>query len=107
MSSSLFWSMKRGDLFPSIQIQFFNPDDTPRNLSGRVVTFRMGGTDEAPMVSGEAAPVDLSLGIVEYQWQSGDTDLSGTFRAEFVLDGPETFPKSGYIIVSIEDGVGV
>jgi hypothetical protein len=49
--------------------------------------------------------IDSPAGIVTYDWQTGDTDVSGVYYAEFEVtygDGSvETFPNSGNISIKI------
>lgn len=95
--------MKKDDLRPYLQVKLFNPDGTARNVSGDVVTFVMEDTDGTNKINAAATQVNGAGGIVEYRWQVGDTDTAGEFRAEFTINGIDTFPKEGYIVVSIID----
>lgn len=106
VEGTMFWPMKKGDRRPYLQVQIFNPDDTPMNLTGKTVTFTMGTIDATPKVNAAATLVNASQGIVEYQWAAADCDTPGTYRAEFVIDGIDTYPKQGYIIVEVNDDVG-
>lgn len=94
-----YFPMKQNDLRPYIQIQVFNPDGTPRDLSGHLINFHMGLAGAVPKINAAAVIVNGPQGIVEYRWQGTDTDTVGRFRAEFEIDGTDTYPKDGYIVV--------
>lgn len=97
-SIGLVHYMKTNDTEPPLQVQIFNPDGTERDLTGAAVTFvmkRAGATKvDAPMT-----PVLVTRGIMEYQWDAGDTDEPEEFQAEVVVNGIDTYPKDGYITV--------
>lgn len=100
------FAVKRGDTQPSLQVQILNPDGTPRNCTGHVVTFRMGQAGQARKVDTAATTtVNAVQGIYQYDWGANDLNTLGDFRAEFVVDGNDTYPKDGYIIVSVEERV--
>lgn len=95
---------KRGDTNPPLQVQLLNPDGSPMNLTTHVVTFRMGLPGQARKVNGgNVFHVNDATGIVEQRWGATDLDTLGEFRAEFVVDGNDTRPKGGYIIVAVEE----
>src|SRR5580765_2260200 len=68
------------------------PDATPRLLMGRQ-------RDEFAWIDAPMTIDDAAAGVVGYDWQPGDTDLPGIFRAFAVVtyaDGSQrTFPYSG------------
>lgn len=98
--------VKRGDTRPYLQVQILNPDGSPYDLTGHVVTFRMGLPGQARKVDGgNVTIVQATAGIVEERWQAGDLDTIGEYRAEFVIDGNDTYPKDGYVIVKVEERV--
>ena len=77
-------------------------------LSNPTVYFRMGFTDDPPLVDSQATIVNQSSGEIQYEWQSGDTDTVGNFKAEFVVEGDNTittFPNDGYLSISILEEV--
>jgi hypothetical protein len=98
--------IKKGDVQPPLQVQIFNPDGSPRDLSGQAVTFKMQEPGQAVKVNRAAVPVLASQGIVEQQWQAADTDTAGQYRGVFIINGNDTFPKEGFINVFVEDTVG-
>lgn len=106
--SNLRFKIKQGDREPALQIQIFNADDTPRNLTTGLagILFQMGKAGATPVVhNGSTTAVNLAEGITEYRWGTGETDEVGEFRAEFVLvdiDGhEETYPKDTFIVVEV------
>lgn len=52
---------------------------------------------------------DPTLGIVQYEWQAGDTDTAGEFEAEVEIlwddGGVETVPNNEYWAVTVFDDV--
>lgn len=91
--------MKTNDTRPYLQVQLLNPDGTPQDLTGKAVTFVMkrGGTVK---INAAASLVVANEGLVEYRWGgAGNTDTTGEFQAEFVVNGIDTYPKEGYITV--------
>ncbi len=107
-------TMKQGDLGPSIRAHIVNDSDRQSpDLTGAVVTFKLLSVDpdtgELVEVFEKAAAVELPTttgGIVRYDWEAGDTDATGLYRALFkvVLPGgnPEHYPDHGYMWITIE-----
>lgn len=73
-----------------------------RDQTGTLVVSRAGTLVEQPS--------STSGGKVKYQWQDGDTDVAGVFRAEFQVtfsdDRIETYPNSGYLTINIVEDLG-
>lgn len=71
------------------------------------VTFKMRERTQSGALKVNTAAVitDATNGVVEYRWQSGDTDTPGTYYAEWEViwnDGTtETFPTLGHDIVIV------
>lgn len=91
-------TMKTDDLRPYLQVQIFNSDGSPRDLTGDIVTFIMK-KDDTIKVNAPATLILATQGIVEYRWQAGDTDEEGSFRGEFEINGIDTYPKEGFIVI--------
>lgn len=100
-------TMKKGDTKPALQVQILNPDGTPRNITDDIVKFKMGIPGQVRKIdNGDVFVVSAATGVVEYRWQIADTNTApAEYRAVFVLNGTDTFPKKGYIVVEIEDTV--
>jgi hypothetical protein len=54
--------------------------------------------------------IESNHGIVEYQWQTGDTDTVGDFQAEIEVEWPDgglqTFPAASYIRIRVYKDLG-
>ena len=72
------------------------------DLTGATVRFHMGDVIDAPAII-----VNATGGVVRYDWATGDTDVAGSYRAEFevtFVDGRiETFPNDTSIGVIIRE----
>src|ERR1044072_2092533 len=100
------FTMKRNDLRPYLDAQFFEPDGvTPLDLTSATAVFmvcRLKGTAPAdpPKFKKEcdiAAPP--TSGVVQYRWEDTDTDTVGQFEYEFEIQWPgveaQTLPQDG------------
>jgi hypothetical protein len=102
--------MKTGDLEPALVLQLTS-DDYPLDLEGAVgVAFRMRAVrDPLDVLMGTADVVDMSDGVVRYVWQEGDTNRTGTYVGEFVVEWSanrrQTFPASGFVLVEFVAGL--
>lgn len=104
---SLRFAIKRWDRLPKLRLAAkSNVDGSPVDFTGATARFLMADESGTLKVDYPAIVEDPPTdGIVQYDWQSGDTDTAGEYRAEFELDfgGPEklTLPTAGYILVKI------
>lgn len=83
-------------------------DGTAIDLSeAQSVRFIMADAKGAMKVDGACSVINATTGEIEYAWQAGDTDTSGTYRAEIQItfsDGRiETVPSRGYEHIEIQD----
>lgn len=74
-------------------------DGTPRDLSGKTVTFVIKTLSGATIQAGGAVTVTSAAnGEVEYDFQSSDVATAGTYKAWFIVqDGssePDTYPDN-------------
>lgn len=73
----------------------------PVDLTGASVEFRFRPQSGGASRGGSCTVFDADEAVVEYAWQSGDTDIPGVFDANFTatyVDGREiTFPNLGYL----------
>lgn len=101
--------IKRNDLSPTIRVSLKDANGAYVNLNNASVLFKMQPMLGGAIVSSSAEIFDTSTATVEYDWQVGDTDTSGSYRAEFEVtysDGKvESFPNSGFIRVEITDDI--
>jgi hypothetical protein len=78
-------------------------------LLGATVTFLMKQERGTKQVSGECEVLDVTTGEVAYQWQAGDTDVPGVYRAqwrvEFGNGAVEHVPSNDYDEVVIRDNL--
>lgn len=105
------FSIKRNDLSPAIKSQLLDEDDNPVDLSSASVRFIMSDYEENVIIVDGVAVIDNALdGIVYYQWQAGDTEQAGHFRAEWEVtypnDNPETFPNDNFLDIKIAEDLG-
>lgn len=97
------FEIKRGDTAPALRYALF-PETI--DLTGATVVFNLRGIlDRVPAVIVTASPP-----VIEYQWQTGDTDITGLRPAEFEVtyaDGRvETFPTDNSLAVHIRPDLG-
>lgn len=103
--------VKQGDTSPAIESRLEDDEGDPVDISGyTAVSFHMKPKDADTVKvndddSGNVTVVDPANGLVKYEWQSGDTDTSGRFEAEWQVtyaDGTEeTFPNTRNISVRV------
>lgn len=106
--------IKKDDTRPKIRCALTDAEDTEVNLGGATVKFVMTPKAEpvgsTPTVDADADVITAVDGIVEYEWQTGDTETAGKYRAEwevtFADGGVETFPNDTYIEVIIKGDLG-
>jgi len=104
--------IKQGDTRPLLEAQLQDASDcSPRSLvQADTVTFHMRDVDTGSVVvEGSGTILDAQQGIVYYEWNSGDTDTAGRFKAEFEVTyadgGIETFPNYGDITVYVTEEI--
>lgn len=104
--------IKKGDTLPSIQATLKDANDTAVSVVGATIRFIM--TNKSTGVNAVDGAVAVTVngagGVVRYDWQDGDTDVAGGYRAEweveFAPNQVETFPNSAYINIKITDDLG-
>lgn len=106
------YTIKQGDLLPSIEgvcTDAAGPVDLTAADAVRFHLRALGSDPTAdPTVDADAVVVDADAGLVRYDWQDGDTDLPGYYRAEFEVTSagkPTTFPNNTDTIVHIRPAV--
>lgn len=103
-------NIKQGDTEPILEatLQRNGSAYDLTQVSNPTVTFRMGSTNDPPIVENTATIVDAANGEVQYEWTSGDTDTAGVFKSEFVVVGDSietTFPSDGYFVIYIQEEI--
>jgi hypothetical protein len=107
------WKIKRGALSPPYRVILRQANKKPLDLQGCAATFvmRLRGvtnpTVEARMTilqTGDAE-TGINVGMAEYGWKLGDTDVSGVYDVEaLVVDpggNPLRVPNDGYMELQI------
>jgi len=100
--------LKRNDTSPSLSVTLKDSAGTAVDLSGATVRFHMKVPNASSAKVDAAATVDSdpTTGVVQYDWQSGDTDTVGTYYAELEVTygdaSVESFPNNGNFVVIIK-----
>ena len=98
--------IKQGNLWPPLIGWLYQADGTPVPLTEdtHVHLVIVNETDEV-IVDAEADVVDVATAMVQYAWKAGDTDVTGSYRAEFVVvlpgNTPVTIPNDTTISLTI------
>jgi len=104
--------MKKGDNLPirELELQEKNSsgDRVPIDLTGSSIKFYVydNQTDQLLIDGGSVTITDSTNGLIEYEWQDGDTQETGLHKGEFVVtyaDGELTVPNDGFIPVKITE----
>jgi len=99
------FSIKQNDTSPSLQATLKDASLTPINLSGATVMFHMKSVDGTVKIDETMTITDAENGVVQYDWQVGDTDTVGTYYVEFEVTysdaSVETFPNNGNKVVTV------
>jgi hypothetical protein len=98
--------LKVGDTGPSLRLRLINEDGDPENIDGFTQTLNVKKSDaDSNAVDAESMTIlDAETGIVEYDWQSGDTAEAGVYEAEVKsTDGTDTisYPNDHFFRVNI------
>lgn len=99
------FNIKQNDTSPSLRATLTDADLNPINLTSASVQFHMKSLDGALKIDTAMTIVDATGGIVQYDWQTGDTDTVGAYNVEFEVtysdSSIETFPNNGNKVVSV------
>jgi hypothetical protein len=99
------FNIKQNDTSPSLQATLKDANNNVISLVGATVRFHMKSLDGTIKVDAVMTITDAVGGIVQYDWQSSDTDTAGSYYAEFEVtynDGTiETFPNNSNLSISI------
>lgn len=101
-------TLKRGDTKSALKATLSNEVGVT-NLTGCTVNFVMAKRGSVK-INRLAEIRDAGNGIVWFTFETGDTDITGVYEAEFKVefsDGrKETFPSDSYILINIIDDLG-
>lgn len=99
------FNIKQNDTSPSLQATLKDASGTVIALTGASVRFHMKALDGTVKVDAAMTVTDNLNGIVQYDWQTGDTDTVGSYSVEFeVTYGDstiETFPNNQNLTISV------
>ena len=94
--------MNTGDLSPSIVAIMQNSDGSTFNLTGCTVQFQLSQQGQI-LFTKAAIIIDAANGVVQYNWQFGDTNYYGVCTGLFIVTLPtgatQTFPTVGFFYV--------
>ena len=99
------FTIKQNDTSPALQATLQDYAGSPINLVGASVRFHMKSLDGSVVVDAPMTVTSPSTGVVVYSWQAADTDVAGTYYAEFEVTysdlSIETFPNTDSIAIVI------
>jgi hypothetical protein len=78
--------IKAGDTYPAL-VTTLEENGGPLDLTGAVtITMRMASSSVSMTDLVCSVVGDPTNGVVEYEWEPGDTDTPGTYKVDFVID---------------------
>ena len=101
--------IKRNDL--SRSLKYYLKASPASDFTGATAVFNMMDQFGSVKVERGTATLGSDAGgdYAQYDWASGDTDTSGTFRGEFEVllsnGRPETYPNGDYIPIRIPNDI--
>jgi uncharacterized protein YfaS (alpha-2-macroglobulin family) len=107
MTAEVDFGLREGDTSPPLRVELQDDTGTPVDLTNASVSFQLYPVSETTAtVDSSATVTDAQNGIVEYQWQTGETDTAGYYNAVFKVEYQsgtiETFPNNQFIVVKID-----
>lgn len=102
--------IKQGDTGPALRATLRDGADVAYDLTGASVRFHMRAVGaSSASVDASADLVTAENGVVQYDWQSGDTATAGIYHGEFEVTHStgeiETFPNGAHIRIEIQDDI--
>lgn len=99
------FNIKQNDTSPSLQATLKDASGTAISLTGATVRFHLKSLDGVVKVDAAMTVTDADNGVIQYDWDAGDTDTAGSYYAEFEVtynDGSiETFPNNQNLAIQI------
>ena len=99
------FNIKQNDTSPSLQATLKDASGTVIVLTGASVRFHMKALDGTVKVDAAMTITSTSGGVVQYDWQTGDTDTVGSYSVEFEVTYSdstiETFPNNQNLTISV------
>jgi len=98
--------LKVGDTGPELRLRLIDENGDPVNITGFTQTFnaKKSDADTNAVDAGSMTILDAETGLVEYDWQDGDTDEAGVYEAEVKsTDGTDTisYPNDHFFRINI------
>ena len=91
--------IKQNDTSPSLEATLSDANLVPVNITAATVMLHMKAIGGDVVLDEQMTITDAEGGVVQYDWQAGDTATVGTYYVEFEVtysDGSiETFPNTG------------
>jgi len=102
--------VKQNDTSPAMLATLQDANGTAISLVGATVRFHMRQIGRSDVVVDAPAIIVTPLeGLVRYDWIAADTNIIGSYQAEFEVTyadaSVETFPNDSYIAVEIIDDI--
>tara|TARA_R110000822_G_C15290999_1_gene491057 strand:+ start:1366 stop:1686 length:321 start_codon:yes stop_codon:yes gene_type:complete len=99
------FNIKQNDTSPSLQATLKDAQLVPVDITAATVKLHMKSLDGVVKINETMTITDALNGVVQYDWQAGDTDTVGTYYVEFQVTyadaSVETFPNNGNLVVSV------
>jgi len=97
--------IRQYDTYP-IEYRCVDEENRPVDLSsaGTVGFYMIKDGDLTPTVAASASMKSAAVGLVEYQFVEGDTDVAGMYRAEWKIDfsgSVVTYPRNDILWIYI------
>lgn len=105
------FTIKEGDTSPTIEFALQDAQGDAVDVTGSEVRFLMRRLGSDTLIidddtTGAVKIADPTGGIVQYDWQAGDTDRADIYQAEwevtFASGQKETFPNTDFISIEIQ-----
>jgi len=97
--------IKQNDTSPSLEATLSDANLVPVNLTAATVMLHMKAIGGDVVLDEQMTITDAEGGVVQYDWQAGDTATVGTYYVEFEVTyadaSIETFPNTGSLVVSV------
>ena len=91
--------IKQNDTSPSLEATLSDANLVPADILAATVMLHMKAIGGGVVLDEQMTITDAENGVVQYDWQVGDTSTAGTYYVEFEVtysDGSiETFPNTG------------
>ena len=99
------FTIKQNDTSPSLGASLKDADLLPVDITGATVKIHIKSLDNTVKVNQSMTIITAGSGVIQYDWQVGDTDTVGTYYVEFEVtysnSAIETFPNNGNLVLSV------